>query len=281
MKYPVSSFCLAVLFFLVFSLPVFAGVTAPNVNYEKIWQNYWAKEASIEPQSTYPFEACFKLAARKYQLPRSLLLAVARGESFFDPKAKSNKNCYGLMQIRWPETAKHLGINKRNDLLNPCTNVLGGAKYLRELIDRYDGNLHLALAAYNYGPSRIPRHAVSTAIPQGANWYSGYIHHHLKSILKDTPPGHGNMKTYIPQKRLSVIKFSQAYRAKGFLNFVHQKAPSLKMDFFRTYMGRFQVVLLYNNSDELLKGRNILKHLGIEVTLTLGLQYLPRCDIIT
>ncbi len=265
MRCPVRPFCLAVLIFSAFALPVFARITVPNVNYERIWQHYLAQNASIEPQSGYPFEACFKLAARKYLLPRSLLMAVARGESFFDPKAKSHKNCYGVMQIRWPKTAKHLGINKLNNLLNPCTNILAGAKYLRELMDRYDGNLHLALAAYNYGPGRIPKRAVSAAIPQGANWYSGYIHHHLKKILKHSIPVHGNTKSYLPQKRLAVIKFSQPYRAKGFLNFIHQKAPSLKMDFFRTYMGRFQVVLLYNNSDELIKGKNILKHLGIEV----------------
>ena len=88
------------------------------------------------------------------------------------------------MQILWPQTAKHLGIDQLEALYDPCTNILAGAKYLRELLDRYNGNLHLTLAAYNYGPGRIRKNSNSDSIPRGAQWYSSYIFHHLKHILR-------------------------------------------------------------------------------------------------
>lgn len=91
----------------------------------------------------------FLVAALEYGLPESLLLAVARGESDCEARARSRANAHGVMQILWPDTAKHLGINRLSDLYEPCTNIDAGARYLKELLARYDGNVHLALAAYN------------------------------------------------------------------------------------------------------------------------------------
>ena len=87
------------------------------------------------------------------------------------------------MQILWPDTARHLGIYRLSQLYDPCTNIDAGARYLKELLGNYDDNLHLALAAYNYGPSRIAKDGFN--IPSGAEWYSGYIYRHLNYVLGD------------------------------------------------------------------------------------------------
>jgi len=148
---------------------------------EARWQTFSQTAAQTEPALEFPYAHCFKRAAAAHELPETLLLAVARGESDFEPEARSHANAYGLMQILWPGTAKHLGLNRLADLLEPCTNVEAGARYLKELLQRYQGNLHRALAAYNYGPSRIP--VSGGELPDGAVWYSSYILRHLDYVL--------------------------------------------------------------------------------------------------
>jgi soluble lytic murein transglycosylase-like protein len=80
------------------------------------------------------------------------LLAVARRESAFDPKALSPAKARGLLQIL-PTTGRRL--KKRPDLFDPDTNVAVGAKYIQELMKRTDGHVHFALAAYNAGPGKV------------------------------------------------------------------------------------------------------------------------------
>ena len=110
-----------------------------------LWASYASTGASAEPAYTFPHSTCFKAAALQYDLPETLLLAVARGESDFEPTARSRANAHGVMQILWPDTARHLGIFRLSQLYDPCTNIDAGARYLRELLGRYEGNLHLAL----------------------------------------------------------------------------------------------------------------------------------------
>ena len=243
----------------------FAFRTADGQELDKAWKRYLSEEASREPVMRFPHEECFKEAAQTYNLPVSLLLAVARGESDFNAKAKSDRDCYGLMQIRWPITANHLGITKLEDLFDPCTNVLAGAGYLRELSDRYGGNLHLVLAAYNYGPGRIPRNVSPDAIPDGARWYSGYILHHLEYVMKGSKSVSAERPLYKPENKLEIIVFNKPYRARGFYGYIQEKAPSLRLDWFRTGLGRFQVVLFYKDSEELKQGKAELKRLGFSV----------------
>jgi hypothetical protein len=101
-----------------------------------------------------PHRACFEAAALRYELPVGLLVAVAKVESAFNPRAVSHKNAVGVMQILWPGTAAHLGITRRTDLFVPCISIDAGARYLRELLGQFQVG-ELALAAYNMGPSRI------------------------------------------------------------------------------------------------------------------------------
>jgi hypothetical protein len=257
------------LFLIGYWQPVFGLGKGNASNIIDLWERYLANDAWKSPLIKFPFERCFQSAAQTNDLPLSLLLAVARGESNFNPSARSNRNCHGLMQIQWPETAHHLGIYRLAALYDPCTNIRAGAKYLRELLDRYDGNLHLALAAYNYGPNRIPKKSNSVNIPEGARWYSAYIYHHLKKIMQGAVTTAGfsasdKNPVYTPRKRLAIITFSKPWRAAGFYQHLQSRTPGLKLDWYRIGAGRYQVVMLYSDEHALEHGKKVLRKLGIE-----------------
>ena len=90
-------------------------------------------------------------AARKHGVSFSLIKAVIKAESDFDPYAVSRSGACGLMQIM-PETARDLGII---DPFDPRENIFGGARYLKKLLTQFQGSLPLTLAAYNAGPKRV------------------------------------------------------------------------------------------------------------------------------
>lgn len=92
-------------------------------------------------------------AAENHGVSFSLLKAVIKAESDFDPMAVSPKGAVGLMQIM-PENFQLLNVS---DPYDPWENIMGGAEYLRYLLDTFDGELSLALAAYNAGPTRVQR----------------------------------------------------------------------------------------------------------------------------
>ena len=114
-----------------------------------------AKPVAARPDPACPlpsrYRGAFELAARDTALPMPLLVAVARVESRIDQDARSNRGARGILQVL-PSTAKALGL----DPASARTNVLAGARYLRQLLDRF-GSADLALAAYNAGPAAVER----------------------------------------------------------------------------------------------------------------------------
>jgi len=92
--------------------------------------------------------------AKKNDLDVDLVRAVVKAESNFNSLAVSSKGAIGLMQLH-PETVKDLKIG---DPFDPSSNIAGGTKYLRWMLSRFNGNLDLALAAYNAGPSTVERY---------------------------------------------------------------------------------------------------------------------------
>ena len=104
-----------------------------------------------EPPAVAPYRELVEAAAVKYKIDADLISSVMAIESNFDPKAVSRRNARGLMQLM-PETAMHFGVK---DVFDPKENVDAGTHYLRDLLERYNNDLVLALAAYNAGPERV------------------------------------------------------------------------------------------------------------------------------
>jgi hypothetical protein len=101
-----------------------------------------------------PFADRIAESARRHGLEPSLLAAVARVESNFDPYAVSDRGACGILQLI-PATAKRFGVQR---VFDAGQNIEGGAKYLRFLLDRFGGRLDLALAGYNAGEGSVDRH---------------------------------------------------------------------------------------------------------------------------
>jgi len=224
------------------------------------WLRLLGRETPLEPAMEFPYQGCFRQAANRHRLPLVLLLAVARGESDFDPMARSPANARGLMQIQWPETARHLGIERLSRLHEPCANVDAGARYLRELLDRYQGDLHLALAAYNYGPGRIAVGA--RRIPEGAAWYSEYIYGHLRYVVAPPAAAPTSPRFYSELRELDLIVFHRSYRAAAFVTRVQRQLPGLSVGWFRRGNGAFVVVLQYHDPSGLDRARRALRRAG-------------------
>jgi soluble lytic murein transglycosylase-like protein len=113
-------------------------------------------------------------AADKYGLPRRLVRSVISNESDFQPRAVSPKGAIGLMQLM-PATAEALGADPRD----PTQNVDAGTRYLRDLLEKYDGGLWHALAAYNAGPGAVDKYQGVPPYRETIN-YIGRIDRDLK-----------------------------------------------------------------------------------------------------
>jgi len=107
-----------------------------------------------EEGEPYRLETLITHFAQKFQLDRSLIKAVIKAESNFNPQVVSVKGAQGLMQLM-PETAKEIGVNNPFD---PSESIYGGSLYLRKMLDSFDQNLDYALAAYNAGPGAVRKY---------------------------------------------------------------------------------------------------------------------------
>jgi soluble lytic murein transglycosylase-like protein len=100
------------------------------------------------------FDDIVDQAAAAFDLPAKLIKSIIQKESNFNPNAVSSAGASGLMQLM-PATARGLGVK---DIFDPAENIFAGTKYLRQMMDKYNNNIELALAAYNAGPGNVDKY---------------------------------------------------------------------------------------------------------------------------
>ncbi len=120
------------------------SVSAPGQQEE--FSSYLKTSASLEE--------IFTEASQKYNVPKNLIKAIAKAESDFRPNATSGAGAQGIMQLM-PGTARELGVT---DAYDPYQNIMGGTKYISQMLEKYNGDISLALAAYNAGSNNVAKY---------------------------------------------------------------------------------------------------------------------------
>lgn len=124
-----------------------------------------------EAQVMSEIDAAVNKAAKKYDLPTDLLRAVIKVESNGNPQAVSPRGAKGLMQLI-DSTANNMGVE---NVFKPEDNIMGGARYLRQLLDHFKGDLKLALAGYNAGPANVKKFGGIPPFPETQNYVKKVI----------------------------------------------------------------------------------------------------------
>ena len=128
------------------------GISNPSFTTEHTgtWTVYETSFAD-EIEGEGPYQSIINQTAHRHQVDPALVKAIIMAESGYNPKAISEKGAMGLMQLM-PETAEALGVE---DSFNPEHNIEGGVRYFKQLIIQFDGDVTLALAAYNAGSKTV------------------------------------------------------------------------------------------------------------------------------
>ena len=130
------------------------GINSQFGRAEKTGSNFQSVFKSASQGGVESMDSIFEEAAQRYDISVDLLKAVAKAESNFNPNAVSKAGAIGVMQLM-TATARSLGVA---DPYDARQNIMGGAKYLKENLERFGGNVSFALAAYNAGPGSVQKY---------------------------------------------------------------------------------------------------------------------------
>jgi hypothetical protein len=145
------------------------------------------RRLGVHPNRLHPMiserelEPVISRYSRQHQLHPALIRAVIKAESDFDPMAVSRAGAVGLMQLM-PHTAVRMDVR---DLYDPEDNIGGGTKYLRQLLDRFRGNLPLALAAYNAGEHVVDRYRTLPPIDETRQYVRKVLRYYRTFLIRD------------------------------------------------------------------------------------------------
>jgi Transglycosylase SLT domain len=131
--------------------------------------------------SEQELEPVIRRHSSQQQLHPALIRAVIKAESDFDPRAVSRAGAIGLMQLM-PQTAVRMDVR---DMYDPDDNVGGGAKYLRQLLNRFHGNLPLALAAYNAGENAVERYQALPPFDETRQYVRKVLRYYRTFLVRD------------------------------------------------------------------------------------------------
>lgn len=167
----------------------------------------WPRATGATPKMAKPeLEGLINKYANMHGLDPSLVRAVMRHESGFNPQAVSPKGAQGLMQLM-PGTADLMGVSNPFD---PEQNIAGGVGYLRYCLDRFNNDVSLALAAYNAGPERVARSGGVPPIPETQSYVKNVMETYTGKPQPVVPGKGAHFITPGSAKNQKVIKGSSA-----------------------------------------------------------------------
>jgi len=174
------AFIVGTVVLLLITLGILSSYNYSQISSGEVVSSAVVSQPSKESSSGGPdplFHSIIQEASNRYQVDPDLIRAIIMAESSYNPRAVSRKGARGLMQLM-PATAKALGVK---DSFNPEHNIHGGVKYFKQLLDRFGGDVKIALAAYNAGSRKVreyegipPFKATHYYIKKVFSYYSHY-----------------------------------------------------------------------------------------------------------
>ncbi|KIY40388.1 lytic transglycosylase [Pseudomonas sp. 10-1B] len=166
---------------------VLSNVHRPGRHYEKVISEPLAQAGPANAQmiTGRPYAELVAAAAQAHNVPPALLHALIKAESGYNPKARSPAGAVGLMQLM-PDTAREMGVENR---LDPEDNVQGGARYLKRMLNLFDNDITLAVAAYNAGPDAVLRRGTVPPFAETRRYVPAVLQEYrkLQGLAADSP----------------------------------------------------------------------------------------------
>lgn len=155
-------------------------------------------------------EPVIRRYSSQHQLHPALIRAVIKAESNFDPRAVSRAGAIGLMQLM-PQTALRLDVR---DMYDPDDNVGGGTKYLRQLLDRFHGNLPLALAAYNAGEHAVDHYQALPPYEETRRYVRKVLGYYRTFLVRDGVFLERPVSRYAPAETTAAPAISEPFSSQ-------------------------------------------------------------------